>query len=138
MEITYYSLTDKIDPTEIDIIYDSSVDKMDTTEIKIIYDSSMDKMDTTEIKIIYDSSMDKIETTEIQINSDHVQTIQEDKMFELDEKEKSLPCIETSQQDNDSKPDENYTICENDEDTMSCNDFMELRRRCVQLDLMIM
>ena len=88
MEITYYSLTDKIDPTEIDIIYDSSVDKMDTTEIKIIYDSSIDKMDTTEIKIIYDSSMDKIETTEIQINSDHVQTIQEDKMFELDEKEK--------------------------------------------------
>ena len=106
MEITYYSLTDKIDPTEIYIIYDSSVDKMDTTEIKIIYDSSMDKMDTTEIKIIYDSSMDKIETTEIKINSDHVQTIQEDKMFELDEKEKSLPCIETSQQDNDSKPDE--------------------------------
>ena len=115
MEITYYSLTDKIDPTEIDIIYDSSVDKMDTTEIKIIYDSSMDK----------------IETTEIQINSDHVQTIQEDKMFELDEKEKSL-------QDNDSKPDENYTIYENDEDTMSCNDFMELRRRCVELDVMIM
>ena len=89
-KITYYSLTDKIDPTEIDIIYDSSVDKMDTTEIKIIYDSSMDKMDTTEIKIIYDSSMDKIETTEIQINSDHVQTIQEDKMFELDEKEKKF------------------------------------------------
>ena len=104
-KITYYSLTDKIDPTEIDIIYDSSVDKMDTTEIKIIYDSSMDK----------------IETTEIKINSDHVQTIQEDKMFELDEKEKSLPCIETSQQDNDSKPDENYTINDNDEDTMSCN-----------------
>ena len=32
--------------------------------------------------------MDKIEKTEIQINSDHVQTIQEDKMFELDEKGK--------------------------------------------------
>ena len=54
------------------------------------------------------------------------------------EKEKSLPCNKTSQQDNDSKPDENYTICENDEDTMSCNDFMELRRRCVELDVMIM
>ena len=107
-------------------------------EIDIIYDSSVDKMDTTEIKIIYDTSMDKMDTTEIKINSDHVQTIQEDKMFELDEKEKSLPCIETSQQDNDSKPDENYTICENDEDTMSCNDFMELQRRCVELDVMFM
>ena len=122
MEATYYSLTDKIDPTKIDIIYDSSVDKMDTTEIKIIYDTSKDKMVTTEIKI----------------NSDHLQTIQEDKMFELDEKEKSLPCIETSQQDNDSKPDENYTICENDEDTMSFKYFMELRRKCVELDVMIM
>ena len=75
------------------------------TEIDIIYDSLVDKMDETEIKIIYDSSMDKMDTTEIKINSDHVQIIQEDKMFELDEKEKSLPCIKTSQQDNDSKPD---------------------------------
>ena len=57
---------------------------MDTNEIEIIYDSSMDKMETTEIKIIYDSSMDKMETTEIKINSDHVQTIQQDKMFELE------------------------------------------------------
>ena len=77
-----------------------------------------------------------MDTTEIKINSDHLQTIQEDKMFEIDEK--SLPCIETSQQDNDSKPDENYTICENDEDTMSCNDFMELRRKYVELDVMLM
>ena len=121
-KITYYNLTDKIDPTESDIIYDSSVDNTDTTEIEIIYDSSMDKMETTEIKI----------------NSDHVQTIQEDKMFKLDEKEKSLACLDTSQQDNDSKPDENYTICENDEDTMSFIDFMELRRSCVELDVMIM
>ena len=51
-KITYYNLTDKIDPTEIDIIYDGSVDNMDTTEIEIIYDSSMDKMETTEIKLI--------------------------------------------------------------------------------------
>ena len=43
-------------------------------------------MDTTEIGIIYDSSMDKMETTEIKINSDHVQTIQQDKMFVLYEK----------------------------------------------------
>ena len=83
-KITYYNLTDKIDPTESDIIYDSSVDNMDKTEIEIIYDSSMDKMETTEIKI----------------NSDHLQTIQKDKMFELDEKEKSLPCLDTSQKDN--------------------------------------
>ena len=98
------------------------------TEIDIIYDSSVDKMDTTEIKIIYDTSMDKMDTTEIKINSDHVQTIQEDKMFELDENKKSLPCIETSQHDNASKPDENI---------MSFNDFMWLSRRCVELDVML-
>ena len=89
-------------------------------------------MDTTEIKIIYDTSKDKMVTTEIKINSDHLQTIQEDKMFELEEK--SLPC----QEDNDSKPDENDTISENDEDTISENDFMDLRRRCVELDVMLM
>ena len=71
------------------------------TEIDIIYDSSVDKMDTTEIKIIYGTSMDKMDTTEIEIKADHDQPIQEDKIFELDEKEKSLPCIEKSQQDND-------------------------------------
>ena len=61
-------------------------------------------------------------------------------MFELEEK--SLPC----QEDNDSKPDENDTISENDEDTISENDedtisendFMDLRRRCVELDVMLM
>ena len=67
-------------------------------------------MDTTEIKIIYDTSMDKRDKTEIKINSDHVQTIQEDKMFEVDEKEKSLPCFQTSQQDDDYKSDENYRV----------------------------
>ena len=43
-------------------------------------------MDTTEIKIIYDSFKDKMVTTEIKINLDHLQAIQEDKMFELEEK----------------------------------------------------
>ena len=57
-----------------------------------------------------DSSIDKMNTTKIKINSDHLQTIQEDKMFQLAEKEKSLPCIESSQQDNYSKPDEMMNI----------------------------
>ena len=46
-------------------------------------------MDTTEIKIIYDSSMDKMDTTEVKINSDHVQTIQEDQLFDIDERKKN-------------------------------------------------
>ena len=77
----------------------------------------------------------------------HLQTIQKANIFELEEK--SLPC----QEDNDSKPDENDTISENDEDTISEiyedkisenedtiseNDFMDLRRRCVELDVMLM
>ena len=64
-------------------------------------------------------------------------------MFELEEK--SLPCIETSPEDNDLKPEKNGTISENDavtisennEDTISENDFMDLRRRCVEKEVML-
>ena len=56
-------------------------------------------------------------------------------MYEQDEKDMSWGHVETSQQDNESEAEEKYTSWDHDDETMSGDDFIELQKRCVRLDV---
>ena len=65
----------------------------------------------------------------------HVETTEQHNVYERDEKDTSWGHVETSQQDNESEVEEKYTNWGHDDETMSLDNFRELRKRCVQLDV---
>ena len=67
--------------------------------------------------------------------SEHVETTEQDNVYERVEKDMSWEHVETSQQDNESEGEEKYISWGHDDETMSWDDFVELQKICVQLDV---
>ena len=97
--------------------------------------SKIDPKDSTNLPHQTSGHDSESEGEEKNMSWEHVETTEQDNVYERDEKDMSWENVETSQQDNESEGEEKYKSWGQDDETMSWDNFVELQKRCVQIDV---